>query len=132
MGKIEVSRRSFLKTAAAAVGVEALGLRPADGVSSAATPKKAKTGRPTLIALDNEGIVETVYGKVRGSERNGIHIFLGIPYGANTGGENRFMSLRPGASVSLYRYRKMWLINLRSVLPLKFQDSQIKSLIPEI
>jgi len=92
MEKIEVDRRSFLKTAAAVVGVEALaGLRSASAATpGAAMPEEVTTGGPA-VALDNEGVVETIYGKVRGSRRNRIHIFRGIPYGANTGGENRFV-----------------------------------------
>ena len=43
-------------------------------------------------AQDQKFIVsETSFGKVRGIEKRGIKIFKGIPYGANTGGANRFM-----------------------------------------
>jgi para-nitrobenzyl esterase len=35
-------------------------------------------------------IAETRHGRVRGFEKSGIKIFKGIPYGADTGGENRF------------------------------------------
>jgi para-nitrobenzyl esterase len=36
-------------------------------------------------------VVETAYGKVRGTSSDGIHIFKGVRYGAPTGGSNRFM-----------------------------------------
>jgi para-nitrobenzyl esterase len=35
---------------------------------------------------------ETSYGKIRGVDNNGIKVFKGIPYGANTTGANRFMA----------------------------------------
>jgi para-nitrobenzyl esterase len=35
--------------------------------------------------------VETAYGRVRGTDTAGIKVFKGVPYGASTGGKNRFM-----------------------------------------
>jgi carboxylesterase type B len=43
-------------------------------------------------------IVETTYGKLRGTVHNGIHAFKGIRYGAPTGGKMRFMAPEKPAS----------------------------------
>jgi para-nitrobenzyl esterase len=36
-------------------------------------------------------VADTAFGKVRGEEVQGIKIFKGVPYGATTAGQNRFM-----------------------------------------
>jgi len=40
-------------------------------------------------------VAVTKAGQVRGSEREGIKIFLGVPYGADTGGANRWLAPKP-------------------------------------
>ncbi len=44
-----------------------------------------------LFIGDSIAVAQTKYGKVRGYILRGIYTFCGIPYGASTSGENRFM-----------------------------------------
>lgn len=43
----------------------------------------------------NEPIVETTEGTVQGQATNGVYSFLGLHYGADTSGENRFLPPKP-------------------------------------
>ena len=60
-------------------------------------------------------IVETTYGKVRGTVCDGVNIFRGIPYGDSTAGVNRFMP--PLAAKPIDHARRgrsaRWLCSLR-------------------
>ncbi len=51
--------------------------------------------RPTWA--QNAPIAETACGRVRGTEKEGVKAFKGIPYGASTAGKNRFMPPRDPA-----------------------------------
>jgi para-nitrobenzyl esterase len=41
------------------------------------------------------GVVETICGRVRGTQQNGVWTFKGVPYGDDTGGPNRFRPALP-------------------------------------
>lgn len=48
-----------------------------------------------LLLGDDIAIAQTQYGKVKGYILRGVYTYLGIPYGAPTSGENRFMPPQP-------------------------------------
>lgn len=86
------NRRRFFQavgTGAVGVAIGAEGVSPASAEGAGAV-KEAGDG-PVLLVGDKIALADTQYGKVRGYVLRGIHYFLGIPYGADTSGANRFM-----------------------------------------
>jgi para-nitrobenzyl esterase len=86
------NRRSFFQTMGAGAAALTVG---AKGVPSAfATPAGSvdpDAEGPVLLVGDDIAVADTEHGKVRGYKLRGINYFLGIPYGADTSGANRFM-----------------------------------------
>jgi para-nitrobenzyl esterase len=89
---MKTNRRSFIRT----MGVGATGIAVGTTAVSAATSsppasKKKEEDGQILFIGDNIALTDTQYGKVKGYMLRGIYYFLGIPYGADTSGANRFM-----------------------------------------
>jgi para-nitrobenzyl esterase len=53
-------------------------------------------------------VAGTTYGKLRGRTEDGIHVFRGVPYGADTSGRNRFMPPRKPAAWKDVRDAVAW------------------------
>lgn len=83
------NRRRFMQT----LGTSSVGLamsKAAGGASPVKLTSKENEGQLLLVG-DNIAVTSTQYGKVRGYVLRGINYFLGMPYGADTSGANRFM-----------------------------------------
>ena len=91
---MRTNRRKFFAKAGA--GAAAITLATTRGAAVPAAQGRARATRPDADAPilqigDRIAVAETSYGKVRGFVLRDIHTFLGIPYGADTSGANRFM-----------------------------------------
>ena len=71
---INTSRRRFLQSTTALSASTGLGLL---------LPR-------SVLAEDKPAVANTTFGKIQGMTQSGVNVFKGIPYGADTGGENRF------------------------------------------
>ena len=95
------NRRQFMQTlgtssAGIAMGAAAMGAAPEAAVAKTADGE-------VLLVGDNIAVTSTEYGEVRGYVLRGVHYFLGMPYGADTSGPNRFMPpRRPAAWTDVY------------------------------
>jgi para-nitrobenzyl esterase len=86
------NRRKFIQD----LGIGAAGITLGSGtlsLASCASPltNKVDENDQILFIGDNIAVADTQYGKVKGYLLRGINTFLGIPYGADTSGVNRFM-----------------------------------------
>ena len=85
---MKATRRNFIQT----LGIGTIGLTiPKTSLGNTQAHDLNIDEDQLLHIGDNIAIAQTEYGKVRGFILRGIHQFLGIPYGADTSGKNRFM-----------------------------------------
>ncbi len=83
-----LSRRNLLKSSVIAAAATTL---PRAISAAPDYPGQAPTTGDRVLAEADYAVVETASGKVRGSSRNGIFAFKGIPYAASTAGAARFL-----------------------------------------
>ena len=86
--RLVVSRRQALLSATG--GVAALA-----GAASGADVKKTVKAPSASCSTPRSAVAKTQAGKVRGYVEDGVLTFKGVPYGANTGGENRWLPAKP-------------------------------------
>ncbi|MBA4300673.1 para-nitrobenzyl esterase [Algoriphagus alkaliphilus] len=84
------NRRDFLQK----IGLGTAGLTAVPFIANASplpTQKTEVEDEQFLQMGDDIAIAQTSYGKIQGYILNGIYTYLGVPYGADTAGKNRFM-----------------------------------------
>jgi para-nitrobenzyl esterase len=87
-----LNRRQMLCLSTTA-GVGAALTASAHGASQASTaPRTPPTGR---CSTPRTAVAKTQYGRVRGYVEDDVFTFKGVPYGASTGGENRWLPAKP-------------------------------------
>ncbi len=84
------NRRQFFQTMGAGAAGLTLGPAAMSLTTSCASPGSNNDGQILFIG-DDIAVAETTSGKVKGYILRDIYYFLGIPYGADTSGKNRFM-----------------------------------------
>ena len=86
-----MNRRKFFRRSG--MGTAALGMASATTFTSCSAPQKQMSADDEQILFigDDIAVADTSYGKVKGFILRGVTTFLGIPYGADTSGKNRFM-----------------------------------------
>lgn len=87
--RTRINRRQALLLPAGIGAAMALPAEAADNSKGGNRPASADCSTP------RSAVAKTQYGKVRGYVDSGVLTFQGIPYGQNTGGENRWLPAKP-------------------------------------
>jgi para-nitrobenzyl esterase len=66
-------------------------------VLGAAGAAAVVAGAGPVLAQGAAPVATTAYGQIRGLNRGPVKVFLGVPYGADTGGANRWLPPKPPA-----------------------------------
>ncbi|MDO5977520.1 carboxylesterase/lipase family protein [Flavivirga spongiicola] len=86
------NRRNFIATLGAGAAGMTLGFSKIPVTETVLDNKSNKNEDDQLLLIgDNIALTKTQYGKVKGYKLRNIYYFLGMPYGADTSGKNRFM-----------------------------------------
>jgi len=90
-GVTTLTRRKALLVSATA-GIGAALVRPGEALDST---KTAAHQEPGVCSTPRTAVANTQYGKVRGFVDGDVFTFKGVPYGQDTGGENRWLPAKP-------------------------------------
>lgn len=103
------TRRNFIQSLGVGVaGLSVSNTAMANSVTPTQSTKNAGNDDQILLVGDNIAVANTEYGKIRGFILRGIPTFLGIPYGADTSGKNRFMPPQKPAAWTDIRPTVWW------------------------
>jgi para-nitrobenzyl esterase len=86
-----LNRRQLLQVSAAGLGAAL----PREAAAAQRARPTAVAGLPGACSTPRSAVGTTQYGKVRGYVEDGVLAFKGVPYGAPTGGENRWLPAKP-------------------------------------
>ncbi|BCS31708.1 carboxylic ester hydrolase [Luteitalea sp. TBR-22] len=89
-----LNRRQMLRLSTAAGMGAAVPHSSADAAQTA-TARRRAAAATGVCSTPRSAVASTQYGKVRGYVEDGVLTFKGVPYGATTAGENRWLPARP-------------------------------------
>ena len=85
-------RQALVLSATAGLGAALGGTASGSNTVAAQAPARAPAAS---CSTPRTAVATTQYGKVRGYVDDGVLTFKGVPYGATTGGENRWLPAKP-------------------------------------